>query len=146
MYPEYESQEKIWTSLSYSVSTIFFVANVCHWVAAISTCQESVEPRSLSWGPNRRVYKNPGQVSAVPVFEQSGGMNAEHLKECSWKDSKAWGGMKWYWSSPLSIKCAFTLLQLTYSGSCNKVKLSVSEKSLDYIKSALPGLWLFGGC
>lgn len=40
--------------------------------------QKSLEPRGLSLGHYQRVYKSPGQVSTVPLFEQSGGLNVEH--------------------------------------------------------------------
>lgn len=72
----------------FTESTVFCVANACHWVGPMNKGQESVEPRGLSWGP----YKSLGQFSIVPLFEQSGGLNTEHPEEAllKWQQSFRW--------------------------------------------------------
>lgn len=65
--------EGLWAFM-FIVNSVFRIANAYHWVAAMSMgqYQEAYHEDLLS------AYKSLGQVSTAALFEQSGGLNAEH--------------------------------------------------------------------
>lgn len=128
---EYRSQEKIWMSLSFSVRLeLSFVLPMpaIEWLqwARVNGLQnhEAYHEDLTKECTKARVRSQLCLfMSKVVAWMQN------TLKEHSWKDSKAWGGMKRCFQVSLSIKYVFALLRLTYPGSCERLLLCVSERN-----------------